>query len=244
MSPSPSKRPSRIRRMFGDIASNYDFLNRLLSFGVDRLWRRRMVGMVRGRTVLDVACGTGDVLRTLLKRRDRVRAAGVDFSRPMLDRAARKLRGSTVEEARWDLVQGDALSLPFRARTFSAVTVAFGVRNFAERRRGFREILRVLQPGGVHVILEFFPPPDRWYLKPFRWYLRHVLPRIGRLVSGSEEAYGYLRDSINAFCGRDGIRRELEDVGFRRIRFRDLHGGIATLVRGVKPDDGEGTVTG
>lgn len=238
MSPSPSKHPSRIRRMFGNIASKYDFLNRLLSLGVDRVWRRRMVKKARGRSVLDVACGTGDVLRALLERRDRVRAVGLDFSRPMLEGAADKLRSDAIEETRWDLVQGDALSLPFRAGTYSAVTVAFGVRNFTDRKQGFQEVHRVLKPGGVCVILEFFPPPDRWYLKPFHWYLRHVLPRIGRFISGSREAYGYLRDSIHAFCGRPALRRELEETGFHRVRFRDLHGGIATLVHGVKPETG------
>ncbi len=235
MSPSPSKRPSRIRRMFGDIAERYDLLNRLLSLGIDRLWRRRLVGVVRGARLLDVACGTGDVLRALLDRQGTSRAVGLDFSRPMLERAADKLTG-TAAKPRWDLVQGDALSLPFRDETYSTVTVAFGVRNFADRRRAYREALRVLAPEGRYVILEFFPPPQRWYLKPFRWYLRHVLPLVGRIVSGSRDAYGYLRDSISSFCSRERMRRELEEVGFEGVRFQDLHGGIATLVSAVKPD--------
>lgn len=235
MAGSPSKEPGRIRQLFGTIAENYDLLNRLLSAGIDLHWRRVMVQRLQGPRLLDVACGTGDVLMSADRTEFDGWMVGLDFSRPMLSRAESKLRRSGTPPGNYGFLQGDALVLPFGPGQFNTVTVAFGVRNFTDRGRGFRETFRVLEPGGRFLILEFFPPPERWYLWPFRVYLRHVLPRIGRWVSGSSAAYGYLRDSIEGFCSRDELRDELETAGFINVAFREFHGGVVTLVQADKP---------
>ncbi len=221
--PSRSK-PEQIREMFGTIADRYDLLNRVLSLCIDVRWRRTLTEHATRGDVLDVACGTGDVLKAFGSPSPRYRRVGVDFSYPMLRQADDKLDSGTR------LVQGDALDLPLVSGCFDTVTVAFGVRNFADRPRAFREFRRLIRPGGRLLILEFFPPENGWLLRPYRFYLRTVLPRIGQWLSGSNEAYGYLRDSVESFASRDQVRREVIDSGFEDVWFEEMTGGIATLI--------------
>lgn len=224
MSDSPSKQPDKIRRMFGSIAGRYDLLNRVLSLNIDQSWRRSMVEYLDEGPVLDVACGTGDVGKALIDRGIGPVHA-LDFSLPMLLEGRKKFEspGPTFS-------QGSADSLPYGEDLFQGITCAFGVRNFHDRPACFEEFNRVLAPGGRVVILEFFPPDDRWYLKPYHFYLRTVLPRIGEWVSGSSEAYGYLRNSVEAFASREEVKKELEEAGFQQIQFEDLTMGIASLI--------------
>lgn len=222
MSKGPQKNPQTIRQMFGSIAGEYDLLNRVLSLSIDQFWRNRLVKKARPGRILDLACGTGDVLFALEKQ-DHHQLVGADFSRPMLKHA----RDKSVPA---DLVQGDGLNLPFSNNSFSTITCAFGVRNFADRPTAFDECVRLLQTGGRFLILEFFPPGQVWYQWPYRIYLKEVLPRVGAWVSGSDRAYDYLRDSVEAFVDREQLQVELQSAGFKNTEFTDFTGGVATLI--------------
>lgn len=222
MSDQVEKDPETIREMFGSIAGKYDLLNRVLSLHIDQLWRKRLVKYVREGRILDLACGTGDVLNSL-NGAGHSQLFGTDFSFPMLAGADKK----SVPGVR---VQGDALALPFADDSFRTIACAFGVRNFVNRRQAFSESHRILQPGGKLLILEFFPPGDQWYLWPYRFYLKQILPRIGRFVSGRDDAYHYLRDSVEGFTSKQEFCRELNNEGFDEIKFEDQTGGISTIV--------------
>jgi len=230
MEDSPSKKSRRVRSMFGTIASKYDLLNRVLSLGVDTLWRRKLVQSVNAQSVLDVACGTGDVLSALARRQSLKFSMGIDFSFPMLERAELKSQSTHT------LVQGDVHRLPINNKSFEAITCAFGVRNFESRPAAFDEFRRVLISGGQVSILEFFPPGDHWIMAPYRFYLRNILPLIGEWISGSSEAYNYLSDTVESFVSRQKVREELVESGFESIEFKELTGGVATLVTAELPD--------
>lgn len=231
MSDTPSKDPHKIRRMFDVVAPSYDFLNRLLSLGMDQFWRRNLVRRIEEPPVLDLACGSGDVLYELARNDRGQSALGLDFSREMLDRARKKLRPT---DPAVELVQGDALQLPVQSRTYRGVTCAFGVRNFRSRPEAFREAHRVLQPGGTIVILEFFPPDDSFWGRPIRWYLGSVLPALGRYFSDSDEAYEYLRRSIEGFVPADALREELSEAGFIQISEENQFFGLVKIITAQK----------
>lgn len=218
-----SKNPDRIRGMFNNVADRYDRLNRLLSLGMDHGWRSRMIDKVEGDILLDIACGSGDVLKQA--DGDFATGCGLDFSGSMLDEANRKLNSPST-----NLCQGDALNLPFADSTVGAATCAFGVRNFADRKTAFHEIKRVLKPSGNFVILEFFPPSDRWMNKPLRWYMGTVLPLMGRLISGSEDAYEYLNRSIRNFVSTDELQEELWASGFGGSSVESIFFGLVKVI--------------
>lgn len=224
-----AKRADDIRGMFARIAHRYDLLNRVLSLGLDVRWRhalaRRVAAADAGR-VLDVCTGTGDLALAFGARP----VVGCDFCLPMLARAAPKVarRGRTV-----DLVAGDALALPFADGSFGAVTVAFGVRNFEHLERGLGELARVLEPGGVLLVLEFSEPhgPAAPLL---RAWSRTVPPLVGRLVSGDRDAYRYLPESVGRFPAGAALVARLEAAGLERVRTTPLTGGVATVYEGVR----------
>lgn len=226
--------------MFSSIAHRYDFLNHLLSLGIDRGWRRRMAAALPAaeRAVyLDVATGTGDVALAVARRfRAAGRVVGIDFSLPMLRRGQRKIaREKGAGKIR--LAYGDALRLPFPSDVFDGVTIAFGLRNLAETLQGLKEMARVLKPGGRLVILEFASPRRSW-LRAFYWfYFLHLLPRVGGLISGNSRAYRYLPESVLAFPERESLRELLERAGLEQTRYGDLSGGIAVLYSGSKGGD-------
>lgn len=203
---------ARVRSMFDAIAPRYDLLNHVLSMNLDHGWRREAAraALEGGATtrVLDLCCGTGDLAIELARQSPTTRVFGGDFSLPMLGRAARKAPLIPFAAA-------DALHLPYRDASFDAVTMAFGFRNLADRDRGLRELARVLRPGGRAVVLEFVPPGRGLFGALFRFYLHHVLPRIGRAVSGDAAAYTYLPQSMEKFPAPDALLREFETAGFR-----------------------------
>lgn len=195
---------------FDKIARTYDRLNRLMTFGLDRRWRKRAVKAVEGgkrkeESVLDVACGTGDMCVELLKRGCIV--TGVDLSEEMLTIAKRK-----VENAKWKVA--DAEHLPFEDATFDAVTCAFGVRNFMHLEQGLGEMLRVLKPGGRMVILELATPDSKLIRFFYNLYTRHVIPWLGSRIASNREAYTYLPDSIARFPKGDDFLRIVQNSGF------------------------------
>lgn len=217
--------------MFARIAGRYDLLNRLLSAGIDRRWRRRLlrhVGDLRGRTVVDACCGTGDL--TLELGRAGARVVGVDFTPEMLAFAEEKRSGGSEL-----FVHGDALALPLADRSVDVATIAFGIRNVADRERGLRELARVVRPGGHVCVLEFSMPRGRLLGRLYRFYFTRVLPRVGGWISGSPEAYRYLPDTVLAWPTPDELAREMEAAGLVDCGYRLLSGGIACLSHGRVP---------
>lgn len=220
--------PAReVRRMFARIAPTYDRLNHLLSAGRDRAWRRLVAESVAAdaERVLDLCAGTGDLAIEIARRRRTTRVVAADFCREML--VAGRAKGLAAAAT---LAVCDALRLPFADAAFDAVSVAFGVRNFERVDLGLAEIRRVLRPGGTLIVLEFFRRDSRWRELPFRLYFRYVLPQLGRWVSGDAEAYSYLPRSVGQFVTRREFTALLDRAGFETPRWRELSGGIASLV--------------
>jgi demethylmenaquinone methyltransferase/2-methoxy-6-polyprenyl-1,4-benzoquinol methylase len=238
-SATTSEQARRVREMFANIAARYDLLNHLLSGNIDKRWRRIVAKTLSatlaksGARVLDVACGTGDLSLTLFERGE-ARIVGIDFCRPMLDIAASK-----ASRSRYSLpfVEGDALDLPFADCSFEAATIAFGLRNLTSVDAGFRELLRVLKPGGRVAVLEFSKPRAPLLRSLFRVYFTKVLPLFGGLVSGSRSAYEYLPDSVSRFPDQEELAALMKKIGFAEVEYQNLTGGIAALHCGTRPTD-------
>jgi demethylmenaquinone methyltransferase / 2-methoxy-6-polyprenyl-1,4-benzoquinol methylase len=218
-----------VQGMFGRIAGRYDLLNHLLSFNLDKRWRARTVKrvssfLVPGARVLDLCCGTGDVLVALENRGAWI--AGSDFCHPMLLEARRKSKSP--------LFEADALKLPLRDNSLDLVTCAFGFRNLAKYDQGFAEYLRVLKPGGVAAILEFSQPTNRAFGALYGFFSTRVLPQIGGMISGSKDAYSYLPESIKAFPGAEDLASQMRAAGFQRVEFERMTGGAVALHLGYK----------
>lgn len=215
-----------VRGMFGRIAGHYDLLNHLLSFNLDRRWRARTVARVAevlhrpDARVLDLCCGTGDVLVDIEKRR-KSGVYGSDFCHPMLVAARVKVSAP--------LFEADALQLPLGDASFDLITIAFGFRNLANYRRGLEELRRVLKPGGVVAILEFSQPTNRVFAALYGFFSTRVLPWIGGLISGSREAYSYLPESIRKFPGAEELAEQMRGAGFARVEFERMTGGAVAL---------------
>lgn len=241
-SPAPhAQDPGRIRGMFGAIAPSYDRLNHLLSGSLDKRWRARAAretlrSLAPCRRVLDVATGTGDLAEAL--RRGAIRELGADaaaaiewvgsdFTRAMLSQA-----GVKYPHPRMHWVEGDGLHLPFASDAFDAATVAFGLRNMADKPLALRELARVVRPGGRVAILEFGQPRQPLFRAAYDWYSFSVLPRIGKLLSGSE-AYLYLADSIRKFYNAEQLSEEMRRAGMRDVRAIALLFGVVYLHVGV-----------
>jgi demethylmenaquinone methyltransferase / 2-methoxy-6-polyprenyl-1,4-benzoquinol methylase len=216
--------PEGVRSMFDRIAPVYDAMNRLMTAGLDQKWRRATVeAVVRpGDKVLDSCCGTGDLAVAVAAAGGKV--AGVDFSKPMLERARRKA-------PKIDWIEGDALALPFEDGSFDAATVGFGVRNLSDLGAGLRELRRVLRPSGRVAILEITRPQG--LLAPFyRFWFDGVIPVAGKVLPGGS-AYAYLPASVKRFPDPQGLAKLLDEAGFDDIRWRLFAGGIVALHTGV-----------
>ena len=231
------KSPRRIAGMFDAIAPRYDLLNGVLSAGLDRYWRRRAIrslGFTGTETLLDVCTGTGDVaLAAARARRGARRVLGIDFAGAMLTRAVQKAAGRGLS-ARVRLTRGDAMHLPVPDAAVDGVTIAFGIRNVESPDAACAELLRVLRPGGRLAILEFGLPVIPAVRPLYLWYFRHVLPRIGRVVSRHDAAYSYLPASVGAFPWGEGFAAILRRQGFNNVRARPLTLGIVYLYTAEK----------
>lgn len=225
---SSNKETQEVADMFNRIAPQYDFLNHLLSFGVDKYWRRRLVKEVsktRPQHILDAATGTGD-LAFLLYKKNKAAVIGVDISEGMLAIARKKQAAKAVPIT---FVQASATALPSPAQSFDAVTVAFGVRNFEDLRKGLQEIRNVLKPDGIVAILEFTTPRS-WPMKPlYRFYSARIIPCIGRLISKHASAYTYLPTTIAAFPQREAFVGILNELNFKDINYKTLTMGICGM---------------
>ena len=230
-SKAANEHAGRVREMFATIASRYDLLNHLLSANVDKRWRRIVATRVgeklssSGARVLDVACGTGDLSRTLFEITG-ARVVGTDFCRPMLAVAAGKVSSQIP------LIEGDALRLPFRSGSFDAVTIAFGLRNLSSVESGLAELCRVLKPGGWVAVLECSKPENAMLRMLYGLYFRGVLPLIGGAISGSLSAYAYLPASVQSFPDQRRLALLMEQSGFEQVAYENLTGGIAALHMG------------
>jgi demethylmenaquinone methyltransferase/2-methoxy-6-polyprenyl-1,4-benzoquinol methylase len=224
-----------VRRMFSEIAPRYDLLNHLLSFNVDRRWRRQAIRELAWHerpqgTYLDVCAGTLDVAAELLHTPGfRGAVLGADFAEPMLRAGAGKAKGGRLAP-----VAADALSLPIADGSLAGAIVAFGVRNLADLDAGLREVHRVLAPGARFVILEFSTPRRRLVRAGYHAYFHHVLPAVGRLVSGHPTAYRYLPESVAHFPEAGALADRMQAAGFSAVIWRPLTFGVAALHVGRK----------
>lgn len=222
-----------VRGMFGRVARRYDLLNHLLSFQLDRTWRARTVRRIRpilarpDAVALDLCCGTGDLLIALGRP-----AIGADFSRPMLEAAARKLAARRLPAR---LLEADALALPFPDRSLDAITIGFGFRNLANYRAGLAEMYRTLKPGGVAAILEFSQPRLPVFAALYRFYSAHVLPKLAGWISGEPAAYSYLPESVSRFPSPEELADALRTAGFAQVEYRRMTGGVVALHLGYRP---------
>ena len=231
-----AERRAAIERMFSAIAPRYDVLNRLLSAGRDRVWRReaiRATALPSRGWLLDVCTGTADMALEAARQVPAAEIAGVDFSAPMIDLGRKKAIGARVTD-RVHLCVAPAEALPFRDQAFDAVTVAFGLRNVPDRGQALREMHRTLKPGGRAAILEFTTPPGRLFRGIYLWYFHRVLPVVGGFVSGHRAAYAYLPASVADFPTPRELAGWMEQVGFRTVMYRLLTGGIVAIHVGVK----------
>ena len=221
-----------VRGMFGRVAGRYDLLNHLLSFNLDKRWRARTVDRVAdvlakpGAKVLDLCCGTGDVLLSLGAKGGGASIYGSDFCRPMLIEAQRKVARQKLCAP---LFESDALALPLAAGSLDLITVAFGFRNLTNYRRGLEELARALKPGGTLAILEFSQPTNRPFAALYGFFSTQVLPRVGGMISGAGDAYSYLPESIRKFPGAEDLAAQMRTAGFSHVEFERLTLGAVAL---------------
>jgi demethylmenaquinone methyltransferase/2-methoxy-6-polyprenyl-1,4-benzoquinol methylase len=234
------KREERIRRMFGQIAPWYDFLNHLLSLNIDKRWRDRTAklappGPASDGPILDLCTGTGDLALTYDRdAKGTVPVIGADFSHEMLVRAVKKAAGAGAGD-RIRFVEADAQALPFPDDTFQLVTIAFGLRNVTDTDKGLREMVRVTRPGGRVAVLEFSKPRNPILGRLYGWYFRYVLPLIGQLISRSREsAYRYLPASVLKFPDYEALAERMRAAGLTDVKYQPFTFGVATLYVGVK----------
>ena len=222
-----------VRGMFGRVAPRYDLANHLLSFNIDRYWRAhtvRRTAEILERSdarVLDICCGTGDLVLALARNGRPV--LGSDFCHPMLVAAHQKVQ---KQRAPATLFESDALNLPLRNASLDLLTVAFGFRNLANYESGLAEMRRVLRPGGMAAILEFTTPPNAIFGAVYHLYCRRILPHIGGLISGSRDAYTYLPESVRKFPTAGELASMMGRAGFSEVKFEYLTGGIVALHTG------------
>lgn len=220
--------------MFDNIAPKYDLLNHVLSMKIDVLWRNTLVNMMKKdnpQEVLDVATGTGDLAITIEKGTN-AKIIGLDLSQQMLNVGVNKIKKLNLD-GKISMQKGDAENLPFEDNRFDAVSVAFGVRNFENLTKGLAELRRVVKDNKSVYILEFSKVEG--FLAPFyMFYFKNVLPAIGRLVSKDSRAYTYLPDSVNAFPFGEKMRQILLDTGFKKVEYKKLSLGIATIYKATK----------
>ncbi len=225
----------QVTKMFDTISEDYDGLNRVISFGIDIKWRKKVVELVKEKqpeTILDIATGTGDLAINLAET-NASKIVGLDISSGMLDIGKEKIKNKNLN-ARIDMVLGDSESMPFEDNSFDAITVAFGVRNFESLENGLKEILRVLRPNGSFVILETSVPGKTPYKQGYRFYTKNVLPVIGRLFSKDRSAYKYLCESASIFPYGEALNNILRKTGFINVKDFPQTFGVATIYTSSK----------
>lgn len=225
----------QVTEMFDKVSSNYDFLNRVLTFGIDISWRKHVVELVKGRDaqkVLDIATGTGD-LAIMLAKADIEQVTGLDISPGMLNVGKEKVTAQGLDQ-QVDMVIGDSEKLPFEEGTFDAITVAFGVRNFENLELGLKEIYRVLKPKGSLTVLETSQPTKFPVKQGFQFYSKYIIPTVGKIFSKDKNAYDYLPESAAAFPYGKKFNEILLNTGFETSQVLPQTLGVATIYHAIK----------
>lgn len=221
--------------MFDTISKDYDGLNRVISFGIDIKWRKKVVKIVKNgqpESILDIATGTGDLAINLAET-NASRIVGLDISPGMLEIGKEKIRTKNLD-SKIEMILGDSENLPFEDNTFDAITVAFGVRNFETLDNGLKEILRVLKPGGTFVILETSMPDKTPYKQGYNFYTKNILPLIGKTFSKDRSAYKYLCESASVFPYGEALNNILRNIGFINVKDLPQTFGVATIYTASK----------
>jgi len=225
----------QVAQMFDTISGNYDGLNRVISFGIDVKWRRKVLKMVSDKNpemILDIATGTGD-LAILMTETKAKKIIGLDISAGMLEVGRKKIAQKNLSD-KIEMVLGDSENIPYPDNTFDAITVAFGVRNFETLEKGLAEILRVLKPNGIFVILETSVPVKTPYKQGYKFYSKYILPLIGKLFSKDDSAYQYLSDSASVFPFGEALNNILRKIGFIEVKALPQTMGVATIYSASK----------
>ena len=225
-----------VRDMFAKIAPRYDAANRVLTAGMDESWRKRAIALLappRGGTVLDLCCGTGDVVFHLLRTDPSLDVTGIDFCAPMLDGA--RARAPREAQGKATFVEGDVMSLPFPDATFDGATMGFSLRNVVDIDHVLKEVLRVLKPGARFVNLDVSKAPNKIFKRAFDVYFYRLVPLVGAVVGGSKQAYTYLPNSLTNHPNADELRERFTRSGFKHAGFLRLMGGSIAIHYGTKP---------
>ena len=225
----------QVTEMFDKVSSNYDFLNRIMTFGIDISWRKHVVALVKegnAKKVMDIATGTGD-LAILLAKSDIDDVTGLDISPGMLEIGKQKVNAEGLDN-KIDMIIGDSEELPFEDGTFDAITVAFGVRNFENLELGLQEIRRVLKPKGALIVLETSQPSKFPVKQGFQFYSKYIIPTIGKLFSQDKSAYDYLPESAAAFPYGEKFNNILLKTGFNTSKVYPQTLGVATIYHAIK----------
>ena len=225
----------QVAEMFDNISHRYDFLNRLLSLGIDKIWRRKAIRLLKPyspETILDIASGTGDFALAAIKIKPK-KIVGVDISKGMLEIGEKKIQKRKLQHI-ISFQEGDSEKLNFSDEEFDAITVGFGVRNFENLNSGLKEMYRVLKHNGHVVVLEFSKPRKFPIKQLFRFYSRYIIPAAGKSISKDKRAYTYLPESVAAFPEGKAFIQILESIGFREVKSNMVSGGIATIYTGKK----------
>ncbi|GAB2766579.1 bifunctional demethylmenaquinone methyltransferase/2-methoxy-6-polyprenyl-1,4-benzoquinol methylase UbiE [Salinimicrobium soli] len=232
---SDLNKKKQVEQMFDTISTNYDGLNRVISFGIDVKWRKKVVKMVSDTnpsSVLDIATGTGDLAISLAQTGAK-EVVGLDLSEGMLSVGRKKIAEKGLSQ-KIRMIQGDSEALPFEDDRFDAITVAFGVRNFENLEQGLSEILRVLRPGGIFVVLETSVPTRFPFKQGYHFYTKNLLPLIGKIFSKDKVAYSYLSESAAAFPHGETFNNILRNIGFNRVVNKPQTMGVATIYSASK----------
>ncbi|WP_026711047.1 bifunctional demethylmenaquinone methyltransferase/2-methoxy-6-polyprenyl-1,4-benzoquinol methylase UbiE [Flavobacterium filum] len=225
----------QVAQMFDTISGNYDGLNRVISFGTDIKWRKKVLSIVEAKnptTILDIATGTGD-LAILLSKTKAKKIIGLDISAGMLEVGKKKIIHKKLDD-RIEMILGDSENLPFEDSSIDAITVAFGIRNFENLEKGLSEIVRVLKPNGVFVILETSVPQKFPFKQGYHFYTKNILPLIGRLFSKDNSAYAYLSESASVFPFGEELNNILRKIGFIEVKAMPQTFGVATIYSASK----------
>jgi len=232
---STLSKKEQVAKMFDTISGNYDNLNRVISFGIDIKWRKKVLQIIaesNPKTILDIATGTGD-LAILMTQTNAEKIIGLDISAGMLEVGEKKIQERKLSNI-IEMVLGDSENMPYEDNLFDAITVAFGVRNFENLEKGLAEILRVLKPNGAFVILETSVPEKTPYKQGYKFYSENILPIIGKLFSKDNIAYGYLSESAAAFPYGEALNNILRKIGFINVVAMPQTFGVATIYKASK----------
>lgn len=225
----------QVTQMFDTISKEYDGLNRVISFGIDVKWRRKVVDIIaktQPNRILDIATGTGDLAINLAKT-DAQEIIGLDISDGMLEVGRKKIAEKKLDN-KIKMILGDSENLPFDDNSFDAITVAFGVRNFEDLDKGLSEILRVLKPNGTFVILETSVPTKVPFKQGYKFYTKYILPTIGKVFSKDRVAYSYLSESASVFPYGEALNNILRKIGFNNVKDLPQTFGVATIYTAIK----------